>query len=92
MNLPCIAIYFAQFYPFSSFFSSTLRTPLKQVNQLHLDLSLAQQSEYVLKQVGIMSESIRLEVSTANRDELSVTAQHLQQLKQFVADATKDVT
>lgn len=63
-----------------------------QVNQLHLDLSLAQQSEYVLKQMGIVGEAIRLEVSTANRDELSVTAVQLQKLKEFVAQTTKEVT
>jgi hypothetical protein len=61
------------------------------VNQLHLDLSLAQQSEYVLKQMGIMSESIRLEVSTANRDELSVTAAQLHNLKSFVAETAKEI-
>jgi hypothetical protein len=63
-----------------------------QVNQLHLDLSLAQQSEYVLKQVNIMAESIRLEVTTANRDELSVTSAQLQKLKEYVAEVTQAVT
>jgi hypothetical protein len=62
------------------------------VNQLHLDLSLAQQSEYVLKQVNIMAESIRLEVTTANRDELSVTSAQLQKLKEYVAEVTQAVT
>ena len=61
------------------------------MNQLHLDLSLAQQSEYVLKQMNIMSESIRLEISTANRDELSVTASQLQKLKEYVAETTQAV-
>jgi hypothetical protein len=59
---------------------------------LHLDLSLAQQSEYVLKQVNIMAESIRLEVTTANRDELSVTSAQLQKLKEYVAEVTQAVT
>jgi hypothetical protein len=46
----------------------------------------------VLKQVNIMAESIRLEVTTANRDELSVTGAQLQKLKEYVAEVTQAVT
>lgn len=62
-----------------------------QVSQLHLDMSIAQTTEYLMKQVGIVGESIRLEITTANRDELSVTAQQLHKLKEYVAETTNAV-
>jgi hypothetical protein len=52
-------------------------------------MTLAQQTEYVLKQMNIMTESIRLEVSTASRDELSATAAQLQKLKEYVSETSQ---
>jgi hypothetical protein len=52
-------------------------------------MTLAQQTEYVLKQMNIMTESIRLEISTASRDELSATAAQLQRLKEYVAETSQ---
>lgn len=63
----------------------------KQVSQLHLDMSIAQTTEYLMKQMGIVGESIRLEIITANREELGVTAQQLHKLKDFVTETTNAV-
>ena len=54
-------------------------------------MSIAQTTEYLMKQLGIVGESIRLEITTANRDELSVTAAQLQKLKEYVAETANSV-
>ena len=61
------------------------------MSQLHLDMSIAQTTEYLMKQMGIVGESIRLEIITANREELGVTAQQLHKLKDFVTETTNAV-
>ena len=63
-----------------------------QVNQLHLDLTLAQQTEYVLKQMNIMSETIRLEATTGCRDDLSATIAQLGKLKEYVTETAQTLT
>lgn len=61
------------------------------MSQLHLDMSIAQTTEYIMKQMGIVGESIRLEVVTANREELSVAAQEMRKLKDYVSETANAV-
>ncbi|KAJ1431440.1 hypothetical protein B484DRAFT_395486, partial [Ochromonadaceae sp. CCMP2298] len=63
---------------------------LGEVNQLHLDLSLAQQSEYVLKQMGIMGESLRLELATGVREDMADSLKQVKDMHRVVAQTSQD--
>lgn len=64
---------------------------LGELNKATLDTAIAGQTEYLLKQVGIMGESIRLEVVSSMREEVAVGKAHYQQKIEETAALAQEI-
>lgn len=54
-----------------------------------MDTSLANHSEYLLKQMSVMGESVRLEIVTATREEMNAARGQLVQVSSHVETTMK---
>lgn len=65
---------------------------LGEINKLSLESTLSHHTEYVLKQVNILGESIRLEVVSSNREEMAIAKQQWQSIIDETVGSTREVT
>lgn len=65
---------------------------LEDMTRVHLDSMFAQNTEYVMKQMGILGESIRLEIVSSNREEMNMLQQKYEASLNDNISQTKEIT
>jgi hypothetical protein len=65
---------------------------LEDLSRVHLDGMFANHTDYMLKQMGILGESIRLEIVSGNREEMNMLQQKYEASLNDTKTQTKEVT